>query len=66
MKAITEMMSAAGILGDKQKRECEKLIGEQEKLEEEAESELLVKILNYSDSSSGDIYGDGDQSPLKG
>ena len=66
MKRITEMMSAAGILGDEKKRECEKLIAKQEKLEEEAESELLAKILSYSDSSSDDIYGDGDQSPLKG
>ena len=50
------------------KRKYEKLIAEQERLEEDSEVELLVKMLSCvnDDSSSGDIYGDGDQSPLKG
>lgn len=62
-------MSEEGLLTTKVKRECEELIAEQEKLEEEAEVEFLAaKMLssNNKSSTSGDIYGDGDQSPLKG
>lgn len=68
MKRFTEMMSEAGMLKAKDKRKYEKLIAEQERLEEDSEVELLAKMLssaNY-DSNSGNIYGDGDQSPLKG
>ena len=58
----------AGMLKAEDKRKYEKLIAEQERLEEDSEVELLVKMLSSvnDDSSSGDIYGDGDQSPLKG
>ena len=59
MKRITEMMSDVDMLEDKEKKELEKLTAERESLEEEAETELLVNC-------SEDIYGDGDQSPLKG
>ena len=33
-----------------------------------SEAELMAKMLSSvnNDSSGGDIYGDGDQSPLKG
>ena len=64
MKEITEMMSDVGMLENEEKRECEKLIAERENLEEK--TERLVETLGYSDSCSTDIYGDGDQSPLKG
>ena len=64
MKEITEMMSNVGMLEDEEKRKCEKLIAERENLEEERER--LVETLGYSDSCTIDIYGDGDQSPLKG
>ena len=68
MKRFTEMMSDAGMLKAKDKRKYEKLIAEQERLEEDSELELLAKMLSSvnDDSSSDDIYGDGDQSPLKG
>ena len=62
------MMSDAGILTTKSKRKCKELISEQEKLEEEAEVELSAKMLSSinNSSTSDDICGDGDQSPLKG
>ena len=41
----------------------EKLIAERENLEEK--TERLVETLGYSDSCSIDIYGDGNQSPVK-
>ena len=68
MKRFTEMMSDAGMLKAKDKRKYEKLIAEQERLGEDSEVELLAKMLSSvnDDSRSDDIYGDGDQSPLKG
>lgn len=63
MKEITEMMADVGMLENEEKRECKKLIAERENLEEE--TERLVETLGYSDSCSIDIYGDGNQSPVK-
>ena len=63
------MMLEAGVLPTKVEGKLKNLTAEQEKLEEEAEVELLAaKMLSSinKSSTSGDIYGDGDQSPLKG
>lgn len=69
MKCHTKMMLEAGVLPTKVEGKLKNLTAEQEKLEEEAEVELLAaKMLSSinKSSTSGDIYGDGDQSPLKG
>lgn len=62
-------MLDAGILTTQDKRDLEELIKEKEELEEEAELELSTAKMSVSInkiSTRGDIYDDGDQSPLKG
>ena len=62
-------MLDAGILTTQDKRDLEELIKEKEELEEEAELELSTAKMSVSinkSSTRGDIYDDGDQSPLKG
>lgn len=62
------MMLDAGILTTQDKKNLKELIEEQEDLEKEAELELSAAKMSISikSSTSGDIYDDGDQSPLKG
>ena len=62
------MMLDPGILTTQNKKNLEELIEEQEDLEKEAELELSAAKMSISikSSTSGDIYDDGDQSPLKG
>ena len=68
MKRQTKMMLDAGILTTQDKKNLKELIEEQEDLEKEAELELSAAKMSISikSSTSGDIYDDGDQSPLKG
>lgn len=67
IKKYSKKMEKAGLLSSKMKSKYAKAIKEQQEVEKQAAAELMTRmLLRNCNVVDDDLYGDGDQSPLKG
>ena len=66
LKRTNDTFKKHGLLNGETKKKHEKLVAEQQELEKEAMVDLFTKMMTKDFEIDDDVYGDGDQSSLKG